>query len=163
MKLNEKRIINDIRLLSLDMINTAGSGHPGIALDLAPTMYTLLAYHLKFDLERKAWCNRDRLVLSSGHASSLLYASLFYCLDDYSFEELKNYRRITSPLSAYPEYDLNGRIECTTGLPGEGLATSVGMAMGEKYLAATFNRKKNPLFDYNIYCICSFHRIWCCS
>ena len=63
MKLNEKRIINDIRLLSLDMINTAGSGHPGIALDLAPTMYTLLAYHLKFDLERKAWCNRDRLVL----------------------------------------------------------------------------------------------------
>lgn len=155
MKLNEKRIINDIRLLSLDMINTAGSGHPGIALDLAPTMYTLLAYHLKFDLERKAWCNRDRLVLSSGHASSLLYASLFYCLDDYSLEELKNYRRITSPLSAYPEYDLNGRIECTTGLPGEGLATSVGMAMGEKYLAATFNRKKNPLFDYNIYCICS--------
>lgn len=89
MKLNEKRIINDIRLLSLDMINTAGSGHPGIALDLAPTMYTLLAYHLKFDLERKAWCNRDRLVLSSGHASSLLYASLFYCLDDYSLEELK--------------------------------------------------------------------------
>lgn len=155
MKLNEKRIINDIRLLSLDMINTAVSGHPGIALDLAPTMYTLLAYHLKFDLERKAWCNRDRLVLSSGHASSLLYASLFYCLDDYSLEELKNYRRITSPLSAYPEYDLNGRIECTTGLPGEGLATSVGMAMGEKYLAATFNRKKNPLFDYNIYCICS--------
>ena len=77
MKLNEKRIINDIRLLALDMINNAGSGHPGIALDLAPTMYTLLAYHLKFDLERKSWCNRDRLIVSSGHASALLYASLF--------------------------------------------------------------------------------------
>lgn len=72
MRLNEKKIINDIRMLSLDMINTAGSGHPGIALDFAPTIYTLLAYHLKFDLERKAWCNRDRLVVSAGHASALL-------------------------------------------------------------------------------------------
>lgn len=155
MKLNEKRIINDIRLLALDMINNAGSGHPGIALDLAPTMYTLLAYHLKFDLERKSWCNRDRLVVSSGHASALLYASLFYCLDDYSLEDLKNFRKIASPTTGHPEYNLNNRIECTTGLLGQGFATSIGMAIGEKYLAATFNKKKNTLFDYNIYCICS--------
>ena len=92
MKLNEKRIINDIRLLALDMINTAGSGHPGIALDFAPTMYTLLAYHLKFDMERKDWCNRDRLVMSCGHGSALLYASLFYMLDEYSIDDLKSFR-----------------------------------------------------------------------
>lgn len=155
MKLNEKKIINDIRLLALDMINTAGSGHPGIALDLAPTMYTLLAYHLKFDLERKAWCNRDRLVVSSGHASALMYASMFYCLDEYSLEELKTFRKIGSPCSGHPEYNLNRRIECTTGPLGQGFATSVGMAIAEKYLESTFNKKKNTLFDYNIYCICS--------
>lgn len=155
MKLNEKKIINDIRLLALDMINAAGSGHPGIALDLAPTMYTLLAYHLKFDLERKSWCNRDRLVVSSGHASALLYASMFYCLDEYSLEELKNFRKIGSSCPGHPEYNLNRRVECTTGPLGQGFATSVGMAIAEKYLEGTFNKKKNTLFDYNIYCICS--------
>ena len=86
MKLNEKRIVNDIRLLSLDMINNAGSGHPGIALGAAPIIYTLFAYHLKFDLERKSWCNRDRFVMSAGHGSALLYASLFYCLDEYNID-----------------------------------------------------------------------------
>lgn len=151
----EKLAINDIRLLALDMINTAGSGHPGIALGLAPTLYTVLAYHLKFDLERKAWCNRDRLVMSCGHASALLYASLFYMLDDFSIDELKKFRQLDSRLTGHPEYDLNNRIECTTGPLGQGLATSVGMAIAEKYLEATFNKKKNTLFDYNIYCVCS--------
>lgn len=155
MKLNEKRIINDIRLLSLDMINTSGSGHPGIALDFAPTIYTLLAYHLKFDLERKAWCNRDRLVMSAGHGSALLYASLFYCLDEFNLEELKNFRKLESSATGHPEYNLNNRIEATTGPLGQGFATSVGMAIAEKHLASTFNRKKNTIFDYNIYCICS--------
>ena len=78
MKLNEKRIINDIRLLALDMINTAGSGHPGIALDFAPTMYTLLAYHLKFDMERKDWCNRDRCHVDMGQHFFMLVC--FICL-----------------------------------------------------------------------------------
>ena len=155
MKLNEKRIINDIRLLALDMINTSSSGHPGIALDFAPTLFTLLAYHLKFDLERKGWCNRDRLILSAGHGSALLYASLFYCLDDFNIEELKNFRKMASLTTGHPEYNLNNRIEVTTGPLGQGFATSVGMAIAEKYLASTFNRKKNTLFDYNIYTICS--------
>lgn len=155
MKLNEKRIVNDIRLLSLDMINTASSGHPGIALGAAPILYTLFAYHLKFDLERKAWCNRDRFVMSAGHGSALLYASLFYCLDEFSIEELKNFRKISSSTSGHPEYNLNNRIEMTTGPLGQGFATSVGMAIGEKYLEATFNRKKNTIFDYKIYCLCS--------
>lgn len=155
MKLNEKKIINDIRMLSLDMINNAGSGHPGIALGLAPTLFTLLTYHLKFDLERKSWCNRDRLVMSCGHGSALLYASLFYCLDDYNIDELKNYRKIGRVLSGHPEYNLNNRIEVTTGPLGEGFATSVGMAMAEKYLESNFNKKKNTVFDYNIYTIVS--------
>lgn len=155
MKLNEKRIVNDIRLLSLDMINEAGSGHPGIALSAAPILYTLFAYHLKFDLERKAWCNRDRFVMSAGHGSALLYANLFYCLDEFSIEELKNYRKISSSTPGHPEYNLNNRVEVTTGPLGQGFATSVGMAIGEKYLEATFNKKKNTVFDYNIYCLCS--------
>jgi len=155
MKLNEKKIINDIRLLSLDMINNSGSGHPGMALGFAPSLYTLLAYHLKFDLERKSWCNRDRLVMSCGHGSALLYASLFYALDDFSIEELKNFRKAGSSTSGHPEYNLNNRIEMTTGPLGQGFATSVGMAIAEKYLASTFNRKKNTIFDYNIYTICS--------
>ena len=155
MKLNEKRIVNDIRLLSLDMINTAGSGHPGIALGAAPILYTLFAYHLKFDLERKSWCNRDRFVMSPGHGSALLYASLFYCLDEFGIEELKNFRKISSSTSGHPEYNLNNRIEMTTGPLGQGFATAVGMAIGEKYLEATFNRKKNTIFDYNIYSLCS--------
>lgn len=155
MKLNEKRIVNDIRLLSLDMINTAGSGHPGIALSSAPILYTLFAYHLKFDLERRGWCNRDRFVMSAGHGSALLYATLFYLLGEYTIEDLKEYRKITSSLSGHPEYNLNNRIEVTTGPLGQGFATSVGMAIGEKYLEATFNKKKNTLFDYRIYCLCS--------
>lgn len=155
MKLNEKRIVNDIRLLSLDMINNAGSGHPGIALSAAPILYTLFAYHLKFDLERKSWCNRDRFVMSAGHGSALLYSALFYCLDEFNLDELKNYRKISSSATGHPEYNLNNRIEVTTGPLGEGFATSVGMAIGEKYLEATFNRKKNTIFDYRIYCLCS--------
>ena len=155
MKLNEKRIVNDIRLLSLDMINTSGSGHPGIALSAAPILYTLFAYHLKFDLERRGWCNRDRFVMSAGHGSALLYATLFYLLGEYTIEDLKEYRKITSSLSGHPEYNLNNRIEVTTGPLGQGFATSVGMAIGEKYLEATFNKKKNTLFDYRIYCLCS--------
>lgn len=155
MKLNEKRIVNDIRLLSLDMINNAGSGHPGIALSAAPTLYTLFAYHLKFDLERKSWCNRDRFVMSAGHGSSLLYATLFYLLDEFNIQELKDFRKISSQCNGHPEYNLNNRIEMTTGPLGEGFATSVGMAIGEKYLESSFNRKKNTVFNYNIYTLVS--------
>lgn len=155
MKLNEKRIVNDIRLLALDMIDTAGSGHPGIALDIAPTLYTLFAYHLKFDLERKAWCNRDRFVLSAGHGSAILYSTMYYLLDEYNLDELKNFRRISSVCTGHPEYNLNNRIEVTSGPLGQGFATSVGMAIGEKYLESTFNRKKNTVFNYNIYALVS--------
>ena len=91
-KYNEKRIINDIRLLSLDMIDNARSGHPGICLGAAPIIYTLFANELDFDLERHNWVNRDRFVMSAGHGSALLYATMHVVMDEFSMEDLKNFR-----------------------------------------------------------------------
>ena len=114
-RFNEQRAIDDIRLLALDMINEAGSGHPGVALGAAPTLYTLFMKHMNYDLERKNWINRDRFVLSAGHASALLYAIGFYLTDDYSIVDLHNYRRLDSLTPGHPEYNLKTRVEATTG------------------------------------------------
>lgn len=157
-KFNEKRAINDIRLLALDMINEAGSGHPGVALGAAPTIYTLFMKHLNYDLERKNWINRDRFVLSAGHASSLLYAIGFYLTDDYSIVDLHNYRRLDSLTPGHPEYNIKTRVEMTTGPLGQGLATAVGMAMASKHLASIYNtegKKGATIFDYNVFAFCS--------
>ena len=155
-KLNDKRMINDIRSLALDMIHEAGSGHPGISLGAAPILYTLYTYHLNFDLNKSDWCNRDRFVLSCGHASALLYATLF-CIDEanYNLNDLKNYRNLYSHTPGHPEYNLDYKIECTTGPLGQGFATSVGMAMASKYLDYYFSSKKISLFDYYVYAMCS--------
>ena len=155
-KLNDKLMIDDIRSLALDMIHEAGSGHPGIALGAAPILYTLYTYHLNYDLNKKDWCNRDRFVLSAGHASSLLYATLF-CIDesDYNLNDLKNFRNLYSHTPGHPEYNLNHKIECTTGPLGQGFATSVGMAMAGKYYNYYFSNKKLNLFDYNVYTLVS--------
>lgn len=155
-KLNDKKMINDIRCLALDMIHEAGSGHPGIALGAAPLLYTLYTYHLNFDLDKFDWCNRDRLVLSAGHASALLYATLF-CVDEstYNLNDLKNYRNLYSKTPGHPEYNLKYKVECTTGPLGQGLATAVGMAMAGKQMDANFSSKKLNLFDYHVYALCS--------
>lgn len=155
-KLNDKKMINDIRCLALDMINEAGSGHPGIALGAAPILYALYTYHLNFDLSKSDWCSRDRFVLSAGHASALLYATLF-CVDEGTFNlnDLKNYRNLYSNTPGHPEYNLDKKIECTTGALGQGLATSVGIAMASKHLNSYFSNKKVSLFDYNVYTLCS--------
>ena len=155
-KLNDKKMIDDIRSLALDMINEAGSGHPGIALGAAPILYTLYTYHLNYDLEKNDWCNRDRFILSAGHGSTLLYATLF-CVDEntYNLNDLKNYRNLYSKTKGHPEYNLNYKIECTTGALGQGFATSVGIAMAGKYLNENFSNKKINLFDYNVYTLCS--------
>ena len=152
-KLKEKRLINDMRLLSLDMINEAGTGHPGIALDAAPIMYALFHDQMNFDLEHPEWFNRDRLVLSAGHGSSLLYAYLYATFGEYTLNDLKNFRSIYSKTPGHPEYNIQNRIECTTGPLGQGLATAVGMAIGQKY-QSTLNSKKLKLFDYNIFVVC---------
>lgn len=153
-KLNDKRMIDDIRSLALDMIHEAGSGHPGIALGAAPMLYTLYTYHLNFDLHKNDWCNRDRFVLSSGHASALLYAMLF-CVDEgvYNLNDLKKFRTIYSITPGHPEYNLEKKIECTTGPLGQGLAMAVGMAMAGCTLNERFSTKKDTLFDYFVYAL----------
>lgn len=154
-KINESRMVDDIRLLALDMINTAGSGHPGISLSAAPMLYTLFANHMVYDIDNPNWVNRDRFVLSAGHASALLYATLFATTEDFTLDELKKYRHFSSPAKGHPELNIDKRIESTTGALGQGFATSVGMAIAEKYLESKYNTKKMMLFNYNIYCLCS--------
>lgn len=154
-KHNDKKMIDNIRSLSLDMINEAKSGHPGIALGASPLLYALYTYHLNFDINRKNWINRDRFIMSAGHGSALLYSTLYCVFEDYNMNDLKKFRTMYSNTPGHPEYDLEHRIECTTGPLGQGFATAVGMAMAEKYLENTFNTKKNTIFDYNVYTLCS--------
>ena len=153
-KFNEKKIVDDIRLLALDMINNAGSGHPGIALSAAPMLYTLFANHMVFDLDNPNWCNRDRFILSAGHGSALLYSVLYATTEDFSLEDLKKFRKINSTTPGHPELNISKRIEATTGALGQGFATAIGMAIAEKYLEEKYNTKKTTLFNYNIYCLC---------
>ena len=148
-------MIDEIRLLALDMIDTAGSGHPGIALSAAPMMYSLFANHLVYDLDKPDWPNRDRFVLSAGHASALLYATIYATTEDFTLDELKQFRHLNSSTPGHPELNINKRIEATTGSLGQGFATAIGMAMGEKYLENRYNNKKADLFNYRIYCLCS--------
>ena len=154
-KYNEKKMVDEIRLLALDMINNAKSGHPGIALSAAPMLYTLFANHMVFDLNNPAWCNRDRFILSAGHGSALLYATLYATTEDYTIEELKKFRKMNSTTPGHPTLNISKRIEATTGALGQGFATAVGMAIAEKYLEEKYNTKKLNLFNYNIYCLCS--------
>ena len=153
-KLNENKMRNEIMMLALDMINNAKSGHPGIVLSSGTIMYTLFANHLNYDLDRPDYCNRDRFILSAGHGSALLYSTLFACTNTFDIDDLKRFRKLNSPCPGHPEYDINHRIEATTGPLGQGIANAVGMAMAEKYLEARFNSKKNTLFDYKVYCLC---------
>lgn len=154
-KLNDNQMIDEIRMLALDMINEAGSGHPGIALSAAPMLYSLFKDHMVYDLDKKDWPNRDRFVLSAGHASALLYATQYATAGDYTIEELKKFRRINSVTPGHPELNIERRIEATTGALGQGFATSVGMAIAEKHLESKYNDKTTTLFNYNIYCLCS--------
>ena len=140
-KYNESKMIDEIRILSLDMINKAQSGHPGITLSSAPMIYTLFANHMVYDIEKKDWLNRDRFVLSAGHASALLYATTYATTGDFTIEELQRYSHINSQTPSCPELNINKRIECTTGPLGQGFATSVGMALAEKYLENKYNTK----------------------
>lgn len=154
-KHNDKKMINNIRSLALDMINEAKSGHPGIALGAAPILYSLYTYHLNYDISNKKWANRDRFVMSAGHGSSLLYATLYCVFEDFNINDLKKFRTLYSQTPGHPELNLDKRIECTTGPLGQGVSMAVGMAMAEKHLEDSFNDKKNTLFDYKVYALCS--------
>lgn len=160
--------INTIRTLSIDAVQQANSGHPGAPMALAPVAYTVWQHYLRFDPEDPIWPNRDRFVLSNGHASMLLYALLYLAEVRQvkqngeisselavSLEEIKRFRQLGSRTPGHPESHLTSGVETTTGPLGQGVGNSVGMAIGAKWLAATFNRPGFEIFSYNIYAMCS--------
>lgn len=149
--------LNSLRVLSVDMISMANSGHPGIALSAAPIIYSLFAYHLRFNPNDPNWINRDRFVMSAGHGSALLYATLFMAGYDISIDDLVSFRRINSKTPGYPQYGVTPGVEITAGGPGEGFANAVGMAIAEKYLSAVFteNLPKQKLLNYKVFSLIS--------
>ena len=153
-KINEEKVIDNIRSLSIDMIKNANSGHPGIALGAAPILYTLYAHHLKIDPKDPNYFNRDRFVMSAGHGSALLYATLYLAGYDITLDDLKNFRKINSITPGHPEYKKTPGVDMTTGPLGQGFATAVGMAIAERYLNSLTNKYKENLIDYYTYVLC---------
>jgi transketolase len=159
--------INTLRTLSMDAVQAANSGHPGTPMAMAPVAYSLWQEQLRFDPNDPIWPNRDRFVLSIGHASMLLYSLLhltgvkavnpkYETLGEpsVSLEDIKNFRQLDSRCPGHPEYRWTSGVETTTGPLGQGVATSVGMAMAERWMAATFNRPDFEMFDFNVYALC---------
>ncbi len=159
--------INTIRTLSIDAVQQAKSGHPGTPMALAPAVYTIWNRVMRFDPQDPIWPNRDRFVLSNGHASMLLWAVLHLTGTeavnaDYeilgqpavSLDDIRHFRQLDSKAPGHPEYHWVSGVETTTGPLGQGVATSVGMAIAQKWLASRYNRPGFEMFDYNIYAVC---------
>src|SRR5690242_15437494 len=163
----ERLAINTIRTLCMDAVQAANSGHPGSPMGMAPTAYVLWQRFLRFDPSDPIWGNRDRFVLSAGHASTLLYALMhltgvkavngkYERLGEpaVTLEELKRFRQLGSKCPGHPEYRWTSGVETTTGPLGQGLAMSVGMAVASRWTAARFNRPGFDLFDFDVYALC---------
>jgi transketolase len=159
--------INTIRTLSMDAVQQAQSGHPGTPMALAPLAYTLWNHVMRFDPQDPIWPNRDRFVLSNGHASMLLWSILHLTQtqavnSDYeklgqpsvTLDDIRRFRQLDSKAPGHPEYRWVSGVETTTGPLGQGVATSVGMAIAQKWLASHYNRPNFDIFDYNIYAVC---------
>ena len=151
----QQRCINAIRVLSMDAVERANSGHPGAPMGAAPMAYTLWTKHLKHNPANPDWADRDRFVLSAGHASMLLYSLLHLTGYDLSMDELKNFRQWGSKTPGHPEYGLTPGVEVTTGPLGSGFAAGVGMAISEKMLAERFNTASYQVVDHYTYAIVS--------
>ena len=164
----ETLCINTIRTLAMDAVQQANSGHPGAPMGLAPVTYCLWQDFLRYDPADPTWLNRDRFVLSNGHASMLLYAMLNLAevrrVDEHGqvlkelsvpMEEIKRFRQLGSRTPGHPESHLTSGVETTTGPLGQGVGNSVGIAMASKWLAANFNRPGLEIFDFNVYAVCS--------
>lgn len=147
--------INTIRTLSLDAVQKANSGHPGLPLGMAPAAYVLWTRFLRHNPKNPKWFNRDRFLLSAGHGSMLIYSLLHLTGYDLPLEELKNFRQLHSKTPGHPENVLTLGVEITTGPLGQGFANGVGMGTAQKHLEAMFNRRGFPVIDHFIYCICS--------
>jgi transketolase len=150
----EELCINAIRVLSMDAVQKADSGHPGTPMALAPLAYVLWTQHLRYNPADPGWLNRDRFVLSAGHASMLLYSVLYLTGYDLTLDDLKQFRQWESKTPGHPEYGHTPGVETTTGPLGQGVGNAVGMAVGEAHMAAVFNREQK-IFDHNIYFIAS--------
>jgi transketolase len=159
--------INTIRTLSIDAVQQANSGHPGTPMALAPLVYTIWNRVLNFDPKDPIWCNRDRFVLSNGHASMLLWSALHLTgvqavnaeyerlgQPSVTLDDIRQFRQLGSKAPGHPEYHWVSGVETTSGPLGQGVATSVGMAIAEKWLAQRYNRPGFEIFDYNIYAVC---------
>jgi len=147
--------IQTIRFLSMEAVQKANSGHPGMPMGMAPAAYVLWTKYMNYNPANPRWHNRDRFVLSAGHGSVLLYSLLHLTGFDISLDELKNFRQWGSKTPGHPEYAPDCGIEVTTGPLGQGISNAVGMAIAEKYLAHYFNRDGFPIIDYKIYVIAS--------
>jgi transketolase len=147
--------INTIRTLAMDAVQKANSGHPGTPMALAPVAYTLYTRLMRHNPSDASWPNRDRFVLSAGHASMLLYSCLYLCGYGLELDDLKNFRQLGSPCAGHPEYGHAAGIEATTGPLGQGISTSVGLALAERMLAARYNRPGHALIDHYTFTICS--------
>ena len=159
--------VNTIRTLSMDAVQQANSGHPGTPMALAPLVYAIWNRVLRFDPQNPIWPNRDRFVLSNGHASMLLWSVLHLTAvqavnasyetlgkPSVSLDDIRRFRQLDSKAPGHPEYHWVSGVETTSGPLGQGVATSVGMAIGEKWLAHRYNRPDFDIFDYNIYAVC---------
>lgn len=149
--------LSSLRVLSVDMISYAKSGHPGICLGAAPIIFSLFTNHLRFNPADPKWPNRDRFVLSAGHGSALLYAMLFMAGYDISIDDLVDFRKIGSKTPGHPEYGVTPGVEVSTGPLGQGFANAVGMAMAQRYIKSLIDEEipKQKLIDYYVYCLCS--------
>jgi len=151
----EHLCIDTVRVLSADAVQKANSGHPGTPMSTAPMGHVLWAKNMHYNPKNPAWPNRDRFVLSAGHACMLQYSFLYLTGYDLTLEDIKQFRQLHSKTAGHPEYGLTPGIEVTTGPLGQGFANGIGMAIAQKHLAARFNRPGFDLFNYTIYAICS--------
>ena len=147
--------INTVRVLSADAVEKANSGHPGTPMALSPLGHLLWSEVMKFNPQNPDWVNRDRFVLSCGHACMLQYSFLYLTGYDISLQDVKDFRQLHSITAGHPEYGLTPGIEVTTGPLGQGFANGVGMAIAQQYMAARYNQPDFNIFDYKIYAICS--------
>ena len=153
-KINHNLAINTIRLLSVCAINKAQSGHPGVALGAAGIMYDLFAHQMNCSPTNFKYYNRDRFVLSCGHASALLYATMLVCgYKNISMDDLKKFRQINAITAGHPESSLLENVEVCTGPLGQGIAMAVGLAIASKKAASIINSKNNQIINNHIYCL----------
>src|SRR5213075_696372 len=147
--------INTIRTLTIDAVQKAKSGHPGLPLGAAPVAYVLWTKFMRYNPRNPRWENRDRFLLSAGHGCMLLYSLLHLTGYDLSLDEIKSFRQWGSKTPGHPEWHLTPGVEATTGPLGQGAANAVGMAIAERYLATLFNRPGHAIIDHMTYALVS--------